>query len=429
MKDLKELLNEDTPLEPAAEKSKQGWLFLAGVMIGCTICVPVFVMGAQLANSVPYNQFFLATFIGGIFAAAIAVATGTVGQRTGLPTAMLAKIAFGGKGFIIANIALAIGCIGWFGIQTSVFSQAFVDLTKQVWGWDLNVIPVMIVSGLIMSTTAVIGFRGLGKLSYIAVPLLIVLLLLPLFTYYNEGKLSGLMNFKPEKDTLAFGTIVAIVAGAYSFSCTMPDVTRFMKSMRPMVLGIIANFVLAYPLLLILTGSVAVAAGNSDYMQIMLALGYGGLAIIVLFLATWTTNDTNVYCGALSANLFLPKFPRWKLAAAVGVLGTVFSVLGIFDHFMSWLIFAGNLYAPMAGVYVADYWLNRERYHKLGNIPDFRWTQIGAWLGGLALGLCTTAKDSMGLQLFSLTTIPMLDALLTAALLQFVMYKTRQKKE
>lgn len=421
MTDLMTLMTEDSPLIPTKPESKQNWYFLAGVMIGCTICVPVFVMGAGLSHQLPYTQFITAAFVGGILAAFIALITGVVGQRTGLPTAMITKICFGSQGYILANMAMALSSIGWFGIQTGVFSSAFVQLAEQVWGLHFNLTIVTIISGLIMSTTAIVGFRALGKLSYIAVPLLIILLILPLYIFYTKGQLAGISH-QLITNPISMGTMIAMVAGAYSFAATMPDVTRFMRQTRSTAAGIIANFVFAYPLLLILTGSVALAAGQSDYMQVMLNLGFGTLAIIVLFLATWTTNDTNVYTGALSVNLFLPRLQRWQIAAGVGVFGTIFAVMGIFEHFTSWLIFSGNLFAPMAGVYVADYWLNRVRYEQMSNVPAFRVSQLIAWLGGLGVGSITTPPDSMGLGWTTLTTIPMIDAMITAALIQFALH-------
>lgn len=423
MKDLLTLLNEDNPLRPTQKKSKQGWWFLASVMIGCTICVPVFYMGVQLSQQLSYTDFVLAVFVGGLLLSLIGGATGIVGQRTGLPTSMLARVAFGSKGSMAVNLALAIGCIGWFGIQTSVFSKAFVALAQQVWGWEVNLLLATVISGLIMSTTAVVGFRGLGKLAYLATPLLVVLLVLPLWILYRAGDLAGVTGFAPGTEGLAFGTVVAIVAGAYSSSTTMPDFTRFMVNASATVKGIVANFFLAYPLLLILTGTVAIATQQPDFMQIMILMGFGTLAIVVLFLSTWTTNDTNVYSGALAVNPFVPKIARWQLAAAIGVFGTLFAVMGIFEHFMSWLIFTGNLYAPMAGVYVADYWLNKSRYANLSKLPAFRWPQLLAWVSGLLVGLCTTGTGDMGLGLFTLTTVPMVDAMLAAALIQLLLHK------
>jgi cytosine permease len=163
-------------------------------------------------------------------------------------------------------------------------------------------------------------------------------------------------------------------------------------------------------------------------MQVMLGLGFGSLAIIVLLLATWTTNDTNVYTGALSLNLFFPKFPRWQIAVGVGVFGTLFAVMGILENFTAWLIFSGNLFAPMAGVYVADYWFNQSRYTNTTDVPAFRVPQLLAWLGGLAVGSLTTAPENMGLGWTTLTTIPMIDAMLAAALIQVSLHAILERK-
>ncbi len=415
MSDLQSILNEDNPLVPTKESSKQGWLFLAAVLIGCTICVPVFFMGAQLAHQASYPDFITGAFLGGLLACVIASATGVVGQKTGLPSAMLAKISFGRHGYILANLAMVIGAIGWFGIQTNIFSDSFVKMSAQVWGINFSPLWVTIVAGLIMSTTAIIGFRGLGKLSYIATPLLIFILALPLYQFFQEGKLS---NITSNGDAITMGTMIAIVAGAYSFACTMPDLTRFMRSASATVKGMIANFIFAYPLVLIATGTLALVSQENDFMQIMLGLGIGSVAILALFLSTWTTNDTNAYVGALAVNLFLPKLQRWKIAAIVGALGTLAAVFGIFEHFMSWLILTGNLFAPMAGVYVADFWLNQKRYKDLDNIPKYRIPQILAWLGGLSVGMMTTPSANMGFELFNLTTVPMIDAIIVAAIIQ-----------
>lgn len=425
MTDLLTLLNEDTPLQPTRTSSKQGWLFLASVIVGCTICVPVFVMGTQLSQQLPFAQFVLGVFLGGLLCSLIGISTGLVGQRTGLPTAMLAKLAFGSRGYVLANLAMFVGAVGWFGVQTGVFADAFVTMAQQVWGLTINHQVVVWLSGLVMCSTAVIGFRGLGKLSYVAVPLLLVLLLAPLGMYYASGQLANVVAFIPPSTAMPLGTLVAIVAGAYSFTATMPDITRFVRTDRDTTIGLLVNFLGAYPLLLILTGTMAIAAGNGDFMQIMLNLGFGSLAIGVLFLATWTTNDTNAYVAALSANLFLPNLPRWQLAAGIGVLGTAAASLGIFEHFMDWLIFTGNLFAPLAGVYVMDYLLHPQRYHNLANIPTIRWGLVAAWLGGLAVGLLVTPPESMGLGLATLTTVPMLDALLSAAAFTWLVSKIK----
>ncbi|MGD9650656.1 MAG: hypothetical protein AB7U41_07720, partial [Dongiaceae bacterium] len=63
----------------------------------------------------------------------------------------------------------------------------------------------------------------------------------------------------------------------------------------------------------------------------------------------------------------------------------------------------------------------------LGDVPAFHVKQLAAWGIGLAVGLSTTDKSNMGLELFRLTTVPMLDALLTAALALFLLTRPSRR--
>jgi cytosine permease len=122
-----------------------------------------------------------------------------------------------------------------------------------------------------------------------------------------------------------------------------------------------------------------------------------------------------------------------------GLLGTLSAIFGIFEYFTDWLIFSGNLFAPMAGVYVFDYFLDKDRYHKHALnaqdlatdprcfIPRFRGRQLLAWMLGLGVGISTAPKGNMGFELFSITTVPMLDALLSAGCALVVMNFRRSR--
>lgn len=418
MKKFFKILEEDNPLQPIAAGSKQGWLWLASVMVGCTICVPVFVFGAQMSAMLVFPYLVLACFLGGLFCTALGYATGLIGMRTGLPTAMIVSQTFGSRGSWLANLVSAFGGIGWFGIQTAVFAAAFVSLAEKVWGLTLPLTPVIIVGGLVMSTTAVVGFRGLGKLSYVAIPLLMALLLWPLSWFWSQGGLAQVWQHQAMQPS-SLGMVIAMIAGAYSFTAVMPDMTRFMRSKSHLMGGLVVNFLFAYPLLLLLSATLAIASGQPDFMATMLAVGMGGLAIVVLFLATWTTNDTNVYTAAVTLNPLVPGMQRWQLAALVGLGGTMAAVLGLFEHFTSWLILFGNIFGPLAGVYVTHYWLNQSLYHgkAIDNQPSYRWGPLLAWVAGTLLAVLTSPAESMGLAYGTLSGLPLLDGLLFGALL------------
>lgn len=423
MTTLQTLLQEDSALHPVSAQNRYGVVFLLSVLIGCTICVPVFLMGSQMASVAPLSTFLIGIFLGGLLSFIMATATGLVGQKTGLTTALLTRHTFGHKGYWIACAAMAFTAIGWFGIQISVFSEAFVALLAKVWDVHAPVSAVVIIAGILMSSTAIIGYRGLGKLSIIATPLLCILILLPLVHYTQAGVWDRLFVQRDLPGDMTLGMIIATVVGAYSFAFTMPDITRYCQRGRDVALGMFANFVLIYPGLMALTGVLAILSGQPDFLEMMLLLGFGGLAVVVLFLATWTTNDTNVYAAAVSANVFVARAPRWIVAAASGAIGTLLALAGILDHFMSWLIFTGNLFAPMAGVYLLDYWLQREKYTG-GQVPySFAVPQLVAWAVGTGVALLTTSKAGLGFEILTLSTIPALDGVFAGAMTLYILLR------
>ncbi len=414
---LLKILAEDSALAPVAKANQQSWLWLATVMIGATICVPIFQFGAMLGNQMAFWPMVLGVSLGGFIAGIMAIITGIVGQRTGLTSSLIIRQTFGQQGFMVLNTTFIAACIGWFGIQTDVFASAFVQTTASLWGLNLPFAPVAFISGLLMTTTAVIGFRGIGKLSYIAVPLLLVLLASPLVMLLMQDGAQALWLKQAVVTAPSVGTVAAMAAGAY-IAALIPDLSRFMKTERDVVKGIVINHMLAYPILLTLTGALAILSGGNDVMVIMLAFNFGVLALVVLFLATWSTNDTNIYSGALTLNPFLPQVPRWQLTLAAGTLGSVAAAFGIFEHFMTWLILLGVMFSPIAAVMTADYFTQPQHYAKgqLGKIKGLRSEPFAACVLGILVGYCATPATEMGGGLFQLSGIVVVDSFLASLL-------------
>jgi cytosine permease len=199
-----------------------------------------------------------------------------------------------------------------------------------------------------------------------------------------------------------------------------PDLTRFLRSPRDAVIGMGVSLGCALPILLLLAALLAVIYGSADLVSILVAAGVGVPSLLVIVLATWTSNDKNLYESSLSLATLFPRGERWQLTAASGAVGTLLATWGIFEHFIDLLIFLGIGIAPIAGVYLADFHLNRARY-----LPDtattpvaLRWESFMAWGLGVLIGLLCLPRSSHGFGSFHLTSIPTLDALLAAAVAQ-----------
>ena len=178
----------------------------------------------------------------------------------------------------------------------------------------------------------------------------------------------------------------------------------------------IASMAIAFPVLLLLAAALALTWRTPDLVSIMVQAGVALPGLFVVVLATWTSNDRNLYASALALSAILPGIDRWMLALGAGVLGTALAGAHILSHFLDWLVFLGILVAPMAGVYVADFFLDRSEYDPDRQAPRLRKAPVGCWLAGSTVGVLTLPTSAKGLGLFQLTTVPTFDALLVGSL-------------
>ncbi|MDE0344366.1 MAG: DUF917 family protein [Boseongicola sp.] len=101
----------------------------------------------------------------------------------------------------------------------------------------------------------------------------------------------------------------------------------------------------------------------------------------------------------------------WRSTERGFVIGTLLALAGIMDHFVDFLILLGIIVPPIAGVYLADYFLLRPTRINVDRdepVPDFRWDAIAAWVLGCAVGFL---ENGYG---WSLTSVTAIDTLLTA---------------
>jgi cytosine permease len=218
--------------------------------------------------------------------------------------------------------------------------------------------------------------------------------------------------------------VVSIISGGHMVAVTTaPDLTRFLRSPRDTIVGMAVSLGIALPILLLLAALLAVIYGSANLVAVLVAAGVGAPALLVIVLATWTSNDKNLYESALALSTLFSSRERWQLTAIAGAVGTAMAAVGIFEHFIEVLIFLGIGIAPVAGVYLVDFHINRTRYgvESSGAPVSLRWKPFLAWGAGTLLAVLSLPRASHGLGLVHLTSIPTIDALLGAALVQWLL--------
>lgn len=408
--------------EVPANKTRN-WFAIGLIITGVTIAVPAFILGGALGNGLGLTNTIIAVYAGSLILTIFALLTGIVGAKRKVSTYIILKNSFGeyGSNLVIAIIAVTV--FAWFGINTEIFANSARELLQTV-NITASTQALAIVGGLLMMTTAIIGFRALSKLSVISVPLLLILLIVAISNVLKIQPLGVMLEQSSNIEAaLPLGVAISIVAGAFMVGAVViPDLTRYAKSAAQSIGAIIFGFLISFPIILILSAILSIGTGESELAAIFTAAGVGVFSFIIFILASWTTNDNNLYSASLGLSAIFKDVAKWKLATIAGILGTVLAVFGILSQFIPLLLLIGILIPPVAGVYIVHHFVFKD-FNVSGKIG---WAAIFTWIIASGFGYATTPVvegQVSGLGLLTFTTIPALDSIIVSLVLYYILGK------
>ncbi len=381
---------EQVALEQVPANQRRSWLSIALIWAGAVISVPSLMVGGAIVSGMPLGQGIAAGIVGYLIVVIFMTFQGMQGSDLGRPTVINASSAFGikGSGFII-SLVLGVSVMGWFGVQTAVTGASFSGFMGQL-GVAFPVWLSSLIWGIIMLTTAILGYKALSYLNYIAVPALI---LLAVYGTTMALKNYGMEGLAAHSSTggMSFFQGVAISVGGFAVGGVIAgDYSRYAKDRSGSILSSVVGVLPIGTALLVAGALMSVVAGTYDITQVVSTLGFPVLGFIILILATWTTNAVNAYSGGLAiTNMLNLKGNKRALATAVaGGIGTILAISGIINYFISFLTVLTAGITPIAGVMIADYWImNRGRAENWKPVPGVNWAGIISWLAGSLVGL------------------------------------------
>jgi cytosine permease len=417
-------LVRDYEREPVPEERRKGALSIAVVWLGVGMTIAAFLLGGTVGAGLTLSQSLVAILAGSLLITIVAAFCGVIGARTGLSTAMVSRFAFGSRGSYVVAMILALGSYGWFGVQTGLFGDTALEVLRPLGAGEVPPGLLIFIGGLLMTTTAIFGYKAIEKLSILVVPTLAILMFVSLGLVLRDESWSALVASPPPGEPLSLGVAISLVAGSFMVGAVVaPDVSRYARQPTHAILAAVLGFQIGYSVIVFVGSILAQATGEENIVQIMLALGWGVLAFLVLIAAQWTTNDNNLYSAALAFSVVFRRLPKWQLTAAAGVLGTLLAMVGIYGQFVPWLLVLSALVPPIGGVLTADYFLvdrSLYRFENLDRVANIRYVSWVSLLAG-ALAAFMTTPDFPGWGLFTLTTVPAIDSFLVALLTQTVL--------
>ena len=362
------------------------------VMLGFTFFSASMWVGQQLAAGLTFSGFVWALLLGGLILAAYTGALGWIGAESGLSLDMLAHRSFGSKGSWLPSAMISFTQIGWFGVGLAMFA---IPVAKELLG--LEVTPthmpwqgylLVAIAGILMTGSAYYGIKSLTIISYIAVPAVAVLGTVAMIMAVNRGDLGLIEQFNLGTKNLGVIAGAGLVVGSFvSGGTATPNFTRFAKSGKVGLWTTVVAFFIGNSLMFCFGAVSSIYVNGNDIFEVMLNLNLFYLAVLVLGLNIWTTNDNALYTGGLGlSNIF--GFSKKAMVLISGIIGTVAAVW-LYWNFCGWLNVLNCTLPPVGIILILSYFFDRKAYlDGTVEIKTVNWFSVaGVILGAVVANL------------------------------------------
>ena len=362
------------------------------VMLGFTFFSASMWVGQQLAAGLTFSGFVWALLLGGLILAAYTGALGWIGAESGLSLDMLAHRSFGKKGSWLPSAMISFTQIGWFGVGLAMFA---IPVAKELLG--LEVTPdhmpwqgylLVAIAGILMTGSAYYGIKSLTIISYIAVPAVAILGTVAMIMAVNHGDLGLIDQFNQGTKGLGVIAGAGLVVGSFvSGGTATPNFTRFAKSAKVGLWTTVVAFFIGNSLMFCFGAVSSIYVGGNDIFEVMLNLNLFYLAVLVLGLNIWTTNDNALYTGGLGlSNIF--GLSKKAMVIISGVIGTIAAVW-LYWNFCGWLNVLNCTLPPVGIILILSYFFDRKAYlDGTVEIKTVNWFSVaGVILGAVVANL------------------------------------------
>lgn len=381
--------NEKIDIDYAAsavpKESRRGLLTMFMIMLGFTFFSASMWVGQQLADGLDLFGFIKSLLLGGVILGLYTGLLGYVGAETGMSLDLLARKCFGKKGSYLPSAMIAFTQIGWFGVGVAMFA---IPVANELLGGSVAAEwALVIIAGVCMTASAYFGIESLTVISYIAVPCVAILGTIAMVLAVMRGDGTIVDQFAKSSGSLTVIAGAGLVVGSFvSGGTATPNFTRFAKDGKTGMITTIVAFFIGNALMFFMGGVSSIFVGGNDIFEVMVNLNLFYLAILVLGLNIWTTNDNALYSAGLGlANIFGTK--KKPMVLISGIVGTL-AAIWLYWNFCGWLNVLNCTLPPVGIILVISYLLDKESYETIEPDTEVNWfAVIGVVLGAIVANL------------------------------------------
>ena len=383
--------NDNTPVDidfaeaAVPHYARRGIVTMFMIMLGFTFFSASMWVGKELADGLDFGGFIISMIIGGLILSLYTGLLGYVGAESGMSLGLLARKAFGAKGSYLPSAMISFTQIGWFGVGIAMFA---IPVANELLGGSTAAEWVLvIIAGVCMTASAYFGIKSLTLISYIAVPLVAILGTVAMVMAVKQGNGTLIDQFAKSSGTLTVVGGAGLVIGSFvSGGTATPNFSRFARNGKVGAVTTVIAFFIGNSLMFFFGGISSVYVGGNDIFEVMINLGLFYLAILVLGLNIWTTNDNALYSAGLGlANIFGQR--KKPMVLVSGIIGTVLAVW-LYWNFTGWLNILNCTLPPVGIILVMSFFMDREKYKDVEVTENVNWFAVfGVVLGAVVANL------------------------------------------
>lgn len=356
--EAEERASADSPFEPLTEDQRQNTGAMLVLAFGWGFLITGLLTGGALGQGVAFwPDLIVASAVGNLVNFVIGALIGYMGYKTACNSALLYRYVYGRIGVVLPVLFVSLLTIGWQAIIVGAFGFAWAQSFETPLFY-----AVAIFGGILFTVTTYFGVKGIEK---VAMPAVLVLVLVGLYAgWTNIDQAGGWAAFLQQselmaaKEPISFGAAVNLVIGSWIVGAVvMPEYTRFAKKAWVAVAIPFIVLMISQWFLQIVGALGAIVSGTPDFTTYMLAQGMviGGIGLIGMSLALWTTGDANLYLPVIQTSSVLRR-PKRVMVVICGLIGTVLG-LGLYQYFESWIFLLASLVPPLIGPVIVDFYV------------------------------------------------------------------------
>lgn len=370
------------------KSARRGFWGLLMVWMGYVFVVTTMQVGGVMAKGMTFGDFLSASILAGVILSVIACFMAYISCKEGLTFTLLCRYSFGRAGIWIPIFLIIVTCVSWFSIDAWLIGATTTALFPSV-----PTVPIVILAGIGITYTAMVGIRAMTLFSNIAVPLIFVFGIISIVLSFRGGAgeldLTAVVPAAAAAVPFTYGIALGVGSFSHGAVANTAEVMRFSKNIWHAMAIMVIAMLLGNTFMLLFGGFGMLATGEYDMAMILKAQGLLAPAFLVVILNIWSTAQGLVYASANAIGAAL-KVKRLYICIAIAIIGLIMALNHFIDYFGAWIDINAKFIPPFCGIIIADYFFvyNRkypdvQKFEKI--MPAVNYSGLITWILGSVL--------------------------------------------